>query len=272
MRTFRLPALLAAIFLAPAFSAAAPTDDSFSGKAVKKARALAESAKRLDKAGARKFKVLLDPGHTPAKPGAISSQGLFERSYNQDIAALLLKSLAAEADTEVLLTNGPDQTVENAERPKLANKLGVDLFLSIHHDSAQPVYFSTWTFEGAERQYCDKFQGFSFHLATDRPASKQSLAFAKLAGARLAAAGFSPTLHHAEPIAGENRKLLDRGLGIYERNELTVLKTNDRPAVLFECGVIIHREEERRMQDPAVRSRLVEALVQAVREFRKSRD
>lgn len=33
-----------------------------------------------------------------------------------------------------------------------------------------------------------------------------------------------PSLHHAEPIHGENRELLDTTLGIYRFDDLTVLK------------------------------------------------
>lgn len=218
-----------------------------------------------------RFRVLLDPGHTPAHPGAISSQGLPERGYNQNIAALLLKRLAADGDIQVSLSNGINDTVENLDRAKLANKLGVDAFIAIHHDSAQDIYLSTWTFNGAAQNYCDRFQGYSVHVADDKPQplAQKSYLLAELAAAKLSRQGFSPTLHHAEPIAGENFKLLDRSLGIYQRNNLAVFRTNQRPAILVECGVIINREEEKRMQDPAVQARLVEALYQAVREFKK---
>ena len=215
-----------------------------------------------------RFKVLLDPGHTPANPGAISSQGLPERGYNQNIAALLLKRLAADPDFDARLSNGLNETVENPDRAALANKLGVDMFLSIHHDSVQDAYLSTWTFNGAAQQYCDKFHGYSLHVADNRGQSLDapSLAFAEQVAAKLQAAGFAPTLHHAEPIAGENYKLLNRGLGVYERNNLAVFRTNKRPAILLECGVLVNREEERRLQDPQVQGRIVEAVYQAFRE------
>jgi N-acetylmuramoyl-L-alanine amidase len=43
-------------------------------------------------------------------------------------------------------------------------------------------------------------------------------------------------LHHAEPVAGESRELIDRALGIYRYDELAVLRTATMPAVLFEAG------------------------------------
>ena len=217
-----------------------------------------------------RFRVLLDPGHTPEHPGAISSQGRAERGYNQNIAGMLLKRLAGDGDIEVSLTNGPQDTVENADRAKLANELGVDVFLSIHHDSVQEIYLSTWTFEGAERRYCDRFHGYSVLVADDKPKplAEKSYLLADILARKMLERSFTPTLHHAEPIAGENRKLLDRAKGIYERNDLAVFRPNQRPAVLIECGVIVNREEERELQDPAAQARIVEALYDAVREYK----
>jgi len=56
--------------------------------------------------------------------------------------------------------------------------------------------------------------------------------------------GLTPTLHHAEPIKGENRELVNPDLGIYRFDDLIVLKSAAMPAVLLECGVIVNRSEE----------------------------
>ena len=39
-----------------------------------------------------------------------------------------------------------------------------------------------------------------------------------------------PTFHHAEPIKGENRELVNRDLGIYRFDDLIVLKSAATPA------------------------------------------
>jgi N-acetylmuramoyl-L-alanine amidase len=44
-------------------------------------------------------------------------------------------------------------------------------------------------------------------------------------------------------------------------DNLAVLKTARIPALLFEAGVIVNRDEELRMRDPAVRIRIVESIV-----------
>jgi hypothetical protein len=52
--------------------------------------------------------------------------------------------------------------------------------------------------------------------------------------------------HHAEPIKGENRELVNPELGIYRFDDLIVLKSAAMPAALLECGVIVNRSEESR--------------------------
>ncbi len=217
-----------------------------------------------------KFLLLLDPGHTPQMPGARSSQGLYEREYNQTIARLLMERLGKDGDIEVKSTNGPEESIGLLDRVKMAAALKADLFLSLHHDSVQPAHLHPWEFNGDKLKYCDDFKGFSIHAATvqSKPVAEKSYRFAKIAANKMIQQGFPFTLHHEEKIEGEDMKLLDRSLGIYERNHLAVLRANKSPAVLIECGVIVNRDEDRRLQDPAVQAQIVEALYQAVREYK----
>ena len=60
---------------------------------------------------------------------------------------------------------------------------------------------------------------------------------------------------------GENRPFADEENGVHYFDNLAVLKTAGIPALLFEAGVIVNRDEELRMRDPAVRNQIVEAIV-----------
>ena len=86
-----------------------------------------------------------------------------------------------------------------------------------------------------------EFAGFSIFVSQRNPRYEESLRCAKAIGEALVAAGEKPSLYHAEPIAGENRPLLDRRLGVHRFDGLAVLKTATMPAVLVEAGVIVNR-------------------------------
>jgi len=59
---------------------------------------------------------------------------------------------------------------------------------------------------------------------------------------------------------GENRPFADEANGVHYFDNLAVLKTASIPALLFEAGVIVNRDEEMRMRDPAVRRKIAEAI------------
>ena len=116
--------------------------------------------------------------------------------------------------------------------------------MSLHHDSVQPHYLAPWTFEGRERDHTTHAQGFSLFVSAGNRFFAASRALALRIGAALRAAGLRPSAHHAEPIAGEGRPVIDAARGVYRFDQLAVLRTAAMPAVLLEAGVIKHRDEE----------------------------
>ena len=94
--------------------------------------------------------------------------------------------------------------------------------------------------------------------------SQQSLTLATHLGQALRAEGLTPTLHHAEPIPGEGRTLLNRPLGIYEFGALAVLRNATMPALLLEAGLIVNRTEEQAIQSGQHHRKVAAALLAAV--------
>jgi N-acetylmuramoyl-L-alanine amidase len=139
----------------------------------------------------------------------------------------------------------------------------MDLFISIHHDSAQPHYLSEWDHEGATRLYSDLFSGYSVFVSRLNPRVEASLRCASEIGASMRRAGFAASRYHAEPIPGENRPFADEANGAHYFDNLVVLRTASVPALLLEAGVIVNRDEELRMRDPAARQRIAGAITAA---------
>jgi N-acetylmuramoyl-L-alanine amidase len=73
-----------------------------------------------------------------------------------------------------------------------------------------------------------------------------------------------PSRYHADPVIGENRPFADELNGVHYYDNLAVSKTAKMAAVLVEAGVIINREEEARMNDPAVRKGIADAITRGV--------
>lgn len=182
--------------------------------------------------------IVLDPGHHPSQPGALSARGWYEVRYNDRFVAELVPQLQA-AGWRVALTRTSEQELGLAARAAVPAQLGADLFLSIHHDSVQPHYVKRTEYDGRTAyRTTGQFRGTSIFVSGLNPHFEASRRFAFLLGGNISALGREPALHHAEPIKGENRPLLDRKLGIYQYDGLAVLRRNSVPAVLVEIGVL----------------------------------
>ena len=180
---------------------------------------------------------ILDPGHSPSKPGTYSCSGGQEYAYNNELVETIINYLK-QKNISVDVTrkkNGEISLLERAAKAK-----GKKLFLSIHHDSAQSKYIKMIN----GHPCTDKVSGFSIFVSGKNPYFKESFWYARVLGKMLIDQGFTASTHHGEPIKGENRKLIDPATGVYQYDDLVVLKNSHAPAVLLEAGVIINPKDD----------------------------
>ena len=212
--------------------------------------------------------IVLDPGHTPSQGGALGVRGQYEVVYNDRIAAELKTALEADG-WQVAVTRKPDEERTLTERAGMVNQAKADIFLSLHHDSAQPQYLKKIQVSGKEAyQTLRPISGYSLFVSGDNPKFDQSYKLASSIGKEIRAIGRTPAAHHAEPITGENRPWLDKENGVYRYDKLAVLRQTVMPAVLLEFGVIVDRDDEAYVDDAINRRRMTEAVVRALRPYR----
>jgi N-acetylmuramoyl-L-alanine amidase len=207
--------------------------------------------------------VLIDPGHSSASPGAISCTGKPEYIYNEELAKEVV-SILGKHKVKVSTTHDKKQNISLVNRAQAAK--GKDLILSLHHDSVQPQFIK-WD---KKRQPCSfKARGYSIFISPKNKHYNKSLCYAKILGSALLRRGLVPTLHHAENIPGENRKLIDAKRGIYLYDDLIVLKNSDAPAVLLEAAVIVNPKDETRARSGPYRRKIADAILEMVTSPRK---
>jgi N-acetylmuramoyl-L-alanine amidase len=195
----------------------------------------------------------VDVGHYAAEPGVISASGRPEFEYNRDLA-LDVKLELERAGLQVRLIGERGDYAVLGQRTRDAQ--GAALFVSIHHDSVQERLLPR----------ADEFSGFSLFVSRLNPHAGQSLACASRIGARLRQGGFTPSRYHADPVLGESRPFADEANGVHYYDNLAVGRSAAMPSVLVEAGVIVNREEEQRLGEPAVRKRIAEAVAEGVHE------
>lgn len=144
-------------------------------------------------------KVMIDPGHGGADPGAVYN-GRKEAEDNLNLA-LELGAILQDAGFDVVYTRTDDTTQTPFEKATIGNQSGADLFISLHRNSSPtPNQYS-----GVET------------LVYDDSGKKAELA--RRINVNLETLGF-------------------HNLGVKERPGLVVLRRTNMPAVLVETGFI----------------------------------
>jgi len=195
----------------------------------------------------------VDVGHFAAEPGVISASGVPEFEFNR-VLALEVKEELEKLQIEVRLIGERGDYAVLHHRTRDAR--GADLFVSIHHDSVKERLLPE----------ADRFSGFSIFISRDNPHPGKSLSCASAMGAKLRDGGFTPSRYHADPVLGAPRPFADEANGVHYYDKLAVGRSAAMPSVLVEAGVIVNREEERRMKDPEVRRRIASAIASGARD------
>lgn len=210
--------------------------------------------------------VAIDVGHSERSPGATSARGVPEYSFNRRLAEELLTGLrAADGIDRAFLIDPDGRGIPLRDRGRAASAKEATLLLSIHHDSVQPHYLSTWTVDGVERPYSDAFAGHSLFVSNGGDQSSEELG--RAIGRELIERDLEPTKHHAELISGESRAWAAEELGLYRYPELAILRGPVAAEVLIEAGVILHRDEEARLATAAGRAPLIAGITAGVQRY-----
>ncbi len=215
--------------------------------------------------------IALDPGHGGPETGAIGPGGNAEKDLNLLVARALRLQLERRLRVKVVMTRTEDVDVPLETRAAIANEARADLFISLHLNSSFGA-----TAHGAEtfflsREASDKIsadiaaQENKFSSGTDDPELDLRMILWDLAQ--------SYHLAESQRFATLVQEELNLTLGLRDRGvkqaPFHVLMGAKMPAVLVELGFLSNPEEESKLQTPAYRAELVDALVRAITRFKK---
>lgn len=211
--------------------------------------------------------VVIDPGHGGRDPGAPGASG---RSVEKDVTLLIARELREElarrGRVRIALTRDGDGTLTLEDRAAIASRLGADLFLSIHADSAPnpgargaTAYSLSEIASDADAAMLAERQNGEGAVATQADGSVRTLLSDLAARDEMAAsADFAVRLVRAAqgnvPLRPEPHRFA----------AFRVLRRSDAPAVLFEAGYLSNADDEAMLLDPVQRRRLVGALARAI--------
>ena len=233
------------------------------------------SSKIINNKKSKNYTVFIDAGHGGKDPGAVSSNGTYEKNITLQASKLLKQSLSKYKDITVNLSRNNDRYLFLRERVKLAKKVKADIFISLHVDASKNK----------------KARGISvFSLsnkASDLEAKKLALRenSSDLIG--------SLQIDHEDPlIVGNLIKMFQRETMnqsaelaryiLYNLNEyalysrghrfagFAVLKSPDIPSILIELGFLTNKIDEKNLKNRKYLRKLCDTLAISIKRYMKS--
>jgi len=225
-----------------------------------------------------KFTVVLDAGHGGKDPGN-SYHGFVEKEIALKTTLKVGDLLEKQKDFEVVYTRQTDVFIELVNRPKIANKINADLFVSIHCNSVtnqtpagtetfvMGLSRSNMNLEVAKKEnsvillednYKKTYEGFDPH----KPES--------LAGLKIKQEdNLNSSITLASIIQDNFTNNLSRKTRGVKQQPLWVLDAAYMPGVLIELGFLSNKEEGEYLNSDAGQEQMAEQIAKAIIAYKK---
>jgi N-acetylmuramoyl-L-alanine amidase len=221
-----------------------------------------------------RFLVMIDPGHGGYDPGTQSSAGALEKDLALQIATRLKAALEARG-IRAELTRSTDVFISLAERTRIANSAGADLFVSIHLNSSPntdttgiEVYYLNNTTDRATIRLARMENGGADGYGAPDASNLNYILTDLRQNYKASEAASLARMIDAQTVAD-----LDAGLGLNvnalgaKMGPFYVLVGAHMPAVLVECGFMSNAAEATRLESPNYQDVLARAIATSVADY-----
>ena len=233
---------------------------------------------RLEKNGTRKgLVIVIDPGHGGKDPGAIGRYGTKEKTINLQVAKKLKKILEDELGAKVILTRNHDVFVPLRERSRLANRVGANMFISLHCNYERKrrtrgveTYFLSVARTKWERAVENLENGA---LKYETKGNTEPIDVVKYVLSDMAQAQFLKESQTLAMYVQENLSglLKQHNRGVKQAGFYVLVGTY-MPAILVEMGFISHPSEERRLKTSKYQWKIARGIAAGIKQFLQNRN
>ncbi len=178
----------------------------------------------------KKYVVYIDVGHGGDDIGYKTESGATEKDLDLTISKLVSTRLSSQSDISVIVSRSADSNLSSKERVEDANYQNADAFISIHMAGNDDS-----TANGVQTFYRGDSGNSSNELAT--LVQKSIVAYVDLK---------------------------DRGAAPFT---FDVLKNNNMPAILIQCGFLTNPEDGEKLSNPDFQKDLAEGIAQGILSF-----
>ena len=232
----------------------------------------------VGQSASNKFSIVLDAGHGGKDPGN-SYHGYVEKDIALKTTLKVGKFLEREKDFEVTYTRKTDEFIELVNRPKIANKIDANLFVSIHCNSVknfEPAGTETFVMglsrtnmnmevaksENSvillEDNYKKNYQGFD-------PNKPENLIGLKI----IQEDNLDSSISLATTIQENFTNRLNRKTRGVKQQPLWVLDAAKMPGVLIELGFLSNKEEGEYLNSDEGQTEMARQIANSIIHYKK---
>ncbi len=219
----------------------------------------------------RPWRIVLDPGHGGADPGASGVDGLLEKDVTLAIAQRLKRRLEESSNAKVLLTRETDTTRTLAERTAFANANSADLFISIHANadrSGELQGIETYTLNNSNDRATIRLAKMENGPSVRVGRGDLSFILSDMvqSGKEEESNALAERLHSRVLARLRSRYTDIHNLGV-KKGPFYVLVGAYMPCVLFETSFVSHPVEGKRLATVAYQQDIAEGLFLGIQDF-----
>lgn len=215
-------------------------------------------------------RIVVDAGHGGKDPGAVGKGGTLEKDVTLQMAKALSKELTKQLGCEVILTRSGDVYLPLEERTAIANKVGADLFVSLHANANNnrkaygiETYYLNFSKNDKAAAVAARENGISIKQVSDL----ELILFDLMANAKINESSRLATVIQESLVKGIGKKYSDvRDLGV-RQGPFYVLLGATMPSVLVETAFISHPREEKRLKSSAYQESAAQAIAEAIKDY-----
>lgn len=214
-------------------------------------------------------RLVLDPGHGGDNLGALGAAGVREKALTLEIARHVAQFIRQHSDADVVLTRETDVALDLRQRPRKANEVKGDAFISIHtnaHEIGEATGMEVF-FLAADasaetvRQLIEREEG----IAADLPTAALPWSVSSIVCEMNHAQALSRSQAWAVALADALQRMRPRARfrGVRQA-PFGVLKEALMPAVVLEVGYITQLAEARTLLEERTHTQFAAAVLLAM--------
>jgi N-acetylmuramoyl-L-alanine amidase len=215
-------------------------------------------------------RIVIDAGHGGKDPGAVGPSGLLEKDIVLAMALLLAEEVKSKLGWEVVLTRNDDTFIPLEERTAIANKVGADLFVSLHVNASAntaahgiETYYLNFSKNEKAAAVAARENGTTLRAVSDL----EQILFDLMAHSKIQESSrLASDIQHAL-ITGITREFGEvKNLGV-KQGPFYVLLGANMPSVLIEAAFLSNPAEETRLATRKYQKETTRAIINGLRAY-----